>query len=436
MVLKYKDFGCNKCETSVHMQMKKCQVSKGDLQGLSPLLALSGLPPVMFDQLVRFIAITSQLKNEVLLVQLGSFNEFILEESRQAVLFTMEYGAIPLWLVHLICCNINYHHNFCVHQGQRIDYDGIPDILQIGEHQFAERKLVNMWIMMMLLSWTSATNYQVYDTFTILSLLKDCLLQNQPLKYLDGVSNSHQCCGVPNCNNPLVNNHHRFCPTHSFKRGVCAIVGCSYAVAPEPGRKPCSLEEHEVVEKVHNTCGQAWFQLKEHHRCAQLAHPPDALAYHEVTDPSKIIKDGNIEDTFEFNHKGQPLPVDESSAPTGKRRLHAQFGRNCTHNKQLIAAPCGMIIAWETFYHVEAIYSVIEMIKQTYCISGTKPDHIFFDNNCDPFFCHMGLTVDVFHLKCKHSEKDKFLAEQTNSWFGGYQAMCRKMQVDRYNLTE
>ena len=104
---------------------------------------------------------------------------------------------------------MNYHHNYRVHKGQRIYYDTIPEILQIGEHQFAELKLVNMWVMMMLLSWTSATNCariynlgisgyrdgvrqladrwqfsmevtsdQVYDAFTILSLLEDCQLQN------------------------------------------------------------------------------------------------------------------------------------------------------------------------------------------------------------------------------------------------------------------
>ena len=96
------------------------------------------------------------------------------------------------------------------------------------------------------------------------------------------------------------------------------------------------------------------------------------------------------------------------------------------------------------------------------------PEHIFFDNNCqlakivknDPVFQNVGLTVDVFHFKCKHSEKDIFcqtycnpaaypelqgegnkdwyfnssIAEQTNVWLGGYQAICREMHVDRYNF--
>src|SRR6266508_4900694 len=103
-----------------------------------------------------------------------------------------------------------------------------------------------------------------------------------------------------------------------------------------------------------------------------------------------------------------------------------------------------------------------EMIKRTYRIPGTMLDHIFYDNNChiakmvknDPVFQSVGLTVDVFHFKCKHSERDAFcqencnpaaypellgtdgqqwyfnssVVEQTNAWLGGYLAICREME--------
>jgi hypothetical protein len=113
-------------------------------------------------------------------------------------------------------CKTNYHHNFRVFEGQRTYYTIVttvlPDIIQVGEHQFVETKVINLWINMMLLSWTSATNCarlynlaigqhplpvqntpipwqfslavtsdQVYDGFTILSLLKDCQLRRQIL---------------------------------------------------------------------------------------------------------------------------------------------------------------------------------------------------------------------------------------------------------------
>jgi len=107
------------------------------------------------------------------------------------------------------------------------------------------------------------------------------------------------------------------------------------------------------------------------------------------------------------------------------------------------------------------------MIKHTFH-EDIKPDHIFFNNNCklasmvqdnkDPFFNNIGLTVDVFHFKSKHSETDVFcqencnpaaypeliskdnkgwyfnssIAEQTNVWLGGYHAICHKMLVHKY----
>jgi len=107
------------------------------------------------------------------------------------------------------------------------------------------------------------------------------------------------------------------------------------------------------------------------------------------------------------------------------------------------------------------------MIKRTFH-KDIKPDHIFFDNNCllakmvmnDPFFHNIGLTVDVFHFKSKHSEGDIFcqtncnasaypellgvnrkawyfnslIAEQTNVWLSGYHAIFREMLVDKFNF--
>ncbi|KAJ7226864.1 hypothetical protein GGX14DRAFT_627313 [Mycena pura] len=87
-------------------------------------------------------------------------------EQRQVVVYTLAHGARPAWSVHLACshCRTNYHNNFSVHAGMRTYYPGVPDLIQVGEHQFAELKLVNMWISSMLLGWFSATNCaKLYD---------------------------------------------------------------------------------------------------------------------------------------------------------------------------------------------------------------------------------------------------------------------------------
>lgn len=75
-------------------------------------------------------------------------------------------------------------------------------------------------------------------------------------------------------------------------------------------------------------------------------------------------------------------------------------------------------------------------------------------------FKNVGLSVDVFHFNCKHSEKDTYcqencnpvsfpellgengkgwyfnssIAEQTNVWLGGYHSICREMVVDKYHF--
>lgn len=77
----------------------------------------------------------------------------------------------------------------------------------------------------------------------------------------------------------------------------------------------------------------------------------------------------------------------------------------------------------------------------------------------DTYFDHVALPVDVFHFKSKHKESDvdcgkycnpaiwpelqtpeggwrfnSSAAEQANAWIGGYQAVVREMQMDRYEF--
>lgn len=76
-------------------------------------------------------------------------------EARQVVVYTLSHGVVPAWAVHLYCpdCNTNYHNNYSVQQGMRTYYGDVPKYIQIGEHQFAERKLIGMWVSLMLLAW-------------------------------------------------------------------------------------------------------------------------------------------------------------------------------------------------------------------------------------------------------------------------------------------
>ena len=46
-----------------------------------------------------------------------------------------------------------YHHNFVVQTGERTYYHGIPQYLQVGEHQFVEDRVAKLWINQMLVAW-------------------------------------------------------------------------------------------------------------------------------------------------------------------------------------------------------------------------------------------------------------------------------------------
>jgi hypothetical protein len=61
---------------------------------------------------------------------------------------------------------------------------------------------------------------------------------------------------------------------------------------------------------------------------------------------------------------GLVLPAGSAAlTPSGpqarQHKLRAQFGRKRTHNEQIIVAPCGIILARETFYGAEAVSTVV-----------------------------------------------------------------------------
>jgi hypothetical protein len=74
---------------------------------------------------------------------------------RQVVVYTVASRVIPAWEVQLYCpdCNTTYHPNFCVQHGMRTYYPGVPQYIQIGGHQYAEKKLVGSWVSLMLVAW-------------------------------------------------------------------------------------------------------------------------------------------------------------------------------------------------------------------------------------------------------------------------------------------
>ena len=48
---------------------------------------------------------------------------------------------------------MSYHNNYSVCQGRRTYYSGVPALLQVGEHQFVETRVVDLWRALMLYGW-------------------------------------------------------------------------------------------------------------------------------------------------------------------------------------------------------------------------------------------------------------------------------------------
>lgn len=112
----------------------------------------------------------------------------------------------------------------------------------------------------------------------------------------------------------------------------------------------CIDPKHQEAKKLYQDRQQAHFQLKERLQRARVAHPSDAIA-----------QDVGVVDLIDADDEEEDLEISgqDSAAKNPPKRIHVRLGCKRTHNEQIIVAPCGMIIARETFYGAEGIGSVI-----------------------------------------------------------------------------
>ncbi|KAJ7580827.1 hypothetical protein C8J56DRAFT_794833 [Mycena floridula] len=101
-------------------------------------------------------------KTRLLRVKSGS------SQRRKTVLFTLADGAGPHIMSNYLIrsdCNTSYHHNFYVQNKVRVYYDGVPKVIEITKHHYAETGVLNLFIAQILNAWTSALNAAtIYNT--------------------------------------------------------------------------------------------------------------------------------------------------------------------------------------------------------------------------------------------------------------------------------
>ncbi|KAG2159322.1 uncharacterized protein EDB93DRAFT_1075178 [Suillus bovinus] len=95
------------------------------------------------------------------------------EEYQRVVLFTHGEGAHPGWMVHLRCqaCNTNYQSNYSVKGQLRTYYAGLPQFIQVSDHQFVELELAMQWTDLMQIAYVTlfTSNIIVYTLYSVLA---------------------------------------------------------------------------------------------------------------------------------------------------------------------------------------------------------------------------------------------------------------------------
>jgi hypothetical protein len=382
-------------------------------------------------------------------------------------------------------CNTDYHLDFFVKNDRRFYYDShdLPDILQVADHQFIERGLIDMWRTSTNVAWVSFANCaaiylnthkattmnkipeswkfkgkldgkNVAHAFILIALLEDHKRRNTTLQVphsgfqserykiamrekndrtrlygqpelrpshrckkcvreypdhgqgtqqsvcrdnfktssilpflgltvhavvMDGITLGRPTCSVPHCTIPLANKRHHFCPTHAYFNQKCVIIGCDKRISA-PDKRTCNDPTHQRVEAIHVERVGAAFQLKEKLKRAKVAHPKHGEAL-DLPVAHIIEQDDDLDETYEIIGD-RVIPSEEEAitqttlaraslnatvpignvplqVPSTKKKIRAQFGRSRTHNEQILVAPCGIIIARETFYHAESITAVV-----------------------------------------------------------------------------
>ncbi|KAF7323566.1 hypothetical protein MKEN_00576900 [Mycena kentingensis (nom. inval.)] len=379
--------------------------------------------------------------------------------TRQVIVYTLNKGAMPAYEVQLYCetCKTTYFPDFSVHNRVRTYYNGIPDFIQIGAHQFAERRLVGMWISLMLVAWVSATNCaKSYD----LSLSQQ--------EVYDMSSGGWQF-GCKLTTNHVYDAFIILTLLDYHQRNHTNLVVPHNGEQKDRFMRAMEARNDEVIR-----LGQDVNDKDDDDAALE-----DAIADDLVEDIEWYEADaeGNVH-LRRQDHPGSIGAVNEdecesSKSATGNREYTALFGRCRTHNEQLLIWPCGIIFARATFYNAEAVSNVLRFVQTVFSVPGAcKPEHLVYDTNCDAkqqveankqqwrWFADVGMSVDVFHFLHKHSAGHVFcnencnpilfpemladdgvswyfntsIAEQTNVWFGGYHAMLREMLPVKYNF--
>ncbi|KAJ7733056.1 hypothetical protein DFH07DRAFT_968134 [Mycena maculata] len=412
-------------------------------------------------------------------------------KAHQVVVHTLSSRVMPAWSIQLYCpdCNTTYHPDYSVQKA---------DALIMVES-------LAMWISLMLVAWFSATNCsRSYDMalpgqeehdFAAGGWQFGCLLTMDHvwdafiiLTFLDYNERKGTCLQVPQTGDQ----RSRFKDAMAARNAEVILEGkegvvdhcCDKCMQRDWMDADGVISDIQAILCDDVAMGHVRFQTlyctmaldNNLHRFCAAHRGLDKEISEEDIEWFELDEQGHVH----VQHHTNPGSVGVTEEPeceaskdeTGNRRYKALFGRCCTHNEQLLVWPCGVIFAWATFYHAEAVSNVLLFVQKAFSVPGAyQPEHFIYDTNCDAkqqvdahpeiwsWWKDVSMTVDVFHFLNKHAVGHTFcqehcnlascpelsnpnktwyfntsIAEQMNIWFSGYHSMCWEMLPVKYNF--
>ncbi|KAF9044902.1 hypothetical protein BJ165DRAFT_1347250 [Panaeolus papilionaceus] len=383
---------------------------------------------------------------------------------RKVVLYTLEDGACATYHCKLMCsvCKTTYHNNYSVKHRIRTYYGGVPDAIEVGKHQFIAKNVANMFISLMLISWTSATNNaEVYNTtiskpenqpeewgFTFdlrsehiwnaiayLAILEHYERDSLRLEIPHGEDEKDRLSQVIRERNKVFDENGQPEWAHYCNKCVRFFDGSD----GEPEYYARAIVS-DGITIGHPCCNVAHCEValanKRHRYCPEHAYLNAVCSVEGCTKPivagtlscdipehvllySNYKKRKNAK--FQRKKAKNKLRFEmdvicPQKSDEGIRQLRACFGRRQTHSEQFMARPCGVIVARATFYGSETVPQTVNMLKQVFRTPESMPEYFIYDNCCgvynhlrateDPLLDKIGCPVDVFHFDCKHKKTD------------------------------
>ncbi|KAF9472521.1 hypothetical protein BDN70DRAFT_909125 [Pholiota conissans] len=373
---------------------------------------------------------------------------------RRIILFTLEDSACATHYFKLQCatCETTYHNNYSVYKHEQTYYP--------TPHQFISRDVVQLFLNLMLLLWTFASNsVAIYNK----SLVKP---EYQPSDW--GFSfelhSKHIWSGVSHL--AILEYYEQeaqiFVVPHGEDQKDCLIK--SITVCNKLFKEKGQLEWSHYCEKCicffKDENGRPEYMVRAvisngitiRHLCCNVAHCTEDLEhkYKQFCPGHEYLLDlCSIEDCFnpiisgtmvcsnpnhqalwhKYQSRNAPdkgLETIELTCPqksaARNRQLRACFGQRQMHSIQIKAYSCGIVAAQNQFFGSETVLQTVAMLKQVFCEPGSMPQFFIYNNCCsvynylqgcnDPLFNTLGCPVDL----------------------GGYHAIFREMTAYQFNF--